>query len=278
MHTRPSALPLGLPPTTHDSPIEPMTKTHQDGVYQAFHQHSNAPRVNTDAFLVEKIRKQYPSLHLSITNPYSCNLLAYAASGNAHATPIDSEDGLTAENLKHRQYAAPARRLDGDTGVLFDSVQFGKYVYIWDAKEYIVYKVVGSQQMYTDANMYVLGGSAEEVDKLLMAVYKWGSDIHGKVLIFDGGYWQASSELWLSVQSANWEDVILEEGMKKSIVGEVDKFFGSREKYQKLKVPWKRGVIFHGYVASRVFSVWCCFWGCKIILGISWGCLPSITA
>lgn len=34
--------------------------------------------------------------------------------------------------------------------------------------------------------------------------------------------------------------------MKKSIMGEVDKFFDSRERYQRLKVPWKRGVIYYG--------------------------------
>lgn len=132
--------------------------------------------------------------------------------------------------------------------MLYDSVQFGKYVYTFEGREYVVYSVVGSDGMYPDAMTYVLGGSAEENDKLILQVCRWGIDIRGRVLIFDGGYWQASSELWQSVQGANWEDVILEEGMKKSIVGEVDKFFGSRERYQKLRVPWKRGVIFHGYV------------------------------
>lgn len=231
---------------THDLQHQPTSKSHQDGVYAAFHQHSTAPRVNTDAFLVEKIRQKYPSLHLTITTPYTCNLLSYASAGHAHAVSIDTEDGVTAENLKHRQYAAPARRLDGNTGVLFDSVEFGKYVYTWDAQEFIVYSVIGSEGLYESSMTYLLGGSALENDKLILAVCKWGHNIHNKVLIFDGGYWQTSAELWQSVQSANWEDVILEEGMKKSIIGEVDKFFGSRERYQKLRVPWKRGVIFHG--------------------------------
>lgn len=208
--------------------------------------------MNTDAFLVEKIRTQYPTLHLSITNPYTCNLLSYAAARHAIATPIDTEDGVTAENLKHRQYAPPARRLDGDTGVLYDSVHFGKYVYKWEGIEYIVYSVIGDEGLYSRAMTYVLGGSALENDKLILAACKWGNDPHKKVLIFDGGYWQQSSELWQSIQSANWEDVILEQGMKKNIIGEVDKFFGSRARYQKLRVPWKRGIIFHGHVLPRV--------------------------
>ena len=252
MHTRPSTLPLGTPPLPQGFSPNPASHEHQDNVYRAYHSHSSGLRINTDAFLVEKIRQQYPALHLSIANPYSCNLLAYAATGNAIATPVDSEDGVTAENLKHREYAPPLRRLDGDTGVLYDDVQFGKYLYKWEGKEYIIYSVVGADGLYASKMIYLLGGSAVENDELIIATCKWGNNPHNTVLVFDGGYWQQSGELWRSVQSAEWKDVILEQGMKRSIVGEVDKFFGSREKYQKLKVPWKRGIIFHGYVVPSL--------------------------
>ena len=68
-------------------------------------------------------------------------------------------------------------------------------------------------------------------------------DIHEEVLIFDGGYWQKSKELWQSVQRSNWDDIIMDAGMKKAIMGVVDQFFNAKERYLKLKVPWKRGII-----------------------------------
>ena len=59
--------------------------------------------------------------------------------------------------------------------------------------------------------------------------------------VFDGGYWQKDAALYASVQQAHWEDVILDEGMKKAIIADVETFYDSRDTYEKLKVPWKRG-------------------------------------
>ena len=48
------------------------------------------------------------------------------------------------------------------------------------------------------------------------------------------------------MQKANWNDVILDEDMKKALVDITKKFFDSKDVYDDLGVPWKRGVIFHG--------------------------------
>jgi SpoVK/Ycf46/Vps4 family AAA+-type ATPase len=64
--------------------------------------------------------------------------------------------------------------------------------------------------------------------------------------VFDGGFWQKSQELYESVKKASWGDVILDEGMKKSLIGDHMTFFRSRESYSRLKVPWKRGIIYYG--------------------------------
>lgn len=241
MHTRPSTLPL--PPFTSTSALTP-TST-RDAVYKEFYNNSTAPRINSDVVLVNAIRKQYPSLHLTITPSFQCNFLAYAASGHAGVTPID-EDNSSVENLKHRTYMTPANRMDGGTGFLYDSVQFGKWMYKWEGKEYILYNIIGNDSIYKVPMSYLLGSTPIENDELMLAACAWHSSIHNSVLVFDRGYWQYSSELWQSVQKASWDNVILGAEMKKSIIGEVSKFFNSKDRYKKLGVPWKRGVIFHG--------------------------------
>ena len=40
--------------------------------------------------------------------------------------------------------------------------------------------------------------------------------------------------------------VILDEDQKKAMINDVKTFFNSRDSYEKLRVPWKRGVIYHG--------------------------------
>lgn len=241
MHTRPITLPLR--PSTSTSDVTP-TST-RDAVYKEFYNNSTAPRINSDVVLVEAIRKKYPSLHLTIVPSYQCNFLAYAASGHASVIPIDADD-TSIESLKHRQYRAPARRMDGGSGFLYDAVEFGKWMYKWEGKEYIFYSILGSDGLYKVPMSYLLGSTPTGNDELMLAACAWLNSVHDSVLVFDGGYWNYSSELWQSVQKASWEDVILDGEMKKSIIGEVTKFFDSRDRYEKLRVPWKRGIIFHG--------------------------------
>ena len=240
MHTRPSTLPL--PPSTTTTAVTPSLT--RDAVYKEFYQNSTAPRINSDVVLVDAIRKQYPSLHLTIISSYQCNFLAYASTGHADATPIDA-DNSSIENLKHRRYMAPARRTGG-SGVLYDSVQFGKWMYKWEGKDFILYSIVGSDGPYKDPMSYLLGSTPVENDGLMLAACAWQHSIHDTVLVFDGGYWENSSELWQSIQKASWDDVILDSAMKQSIISEVTKFFNSKDRYKKLRVPWKRGIIFHG--------------------------------
>lgn len=241
MHTRPSTVPLR--PSTSTSAVT--SNSSRDGVYKEFYQNSTAPRIKSDVVLVEALRKQYPSLHVTVVPSYQCNFLVYAATGHASATPIDAENAST-ENLKHRQYMAPAKRMDGGSGFLYDSVQFGKWMYKWESKEYILYYIAGSDGPYNSPMNYLLGSTPMVNDELMLAACRWQNSIRKSVLVFDGGYWQYSSELWQSIQKANWEDVILDAEMKKNIIGEVTKFFNSKDRYKKLRVPWKRGVIFHG--------------------------------
>lgn len=241
MHSRPSTLPLR--PSTSASAVA--STSYRDEVYERFYTNSIAPRINSDVVLVDAIRKKYPSLHLTIVPGYECDFLQYAAAGHASASPIDA-DNSSIENLKHREYMAPAKRLNGGSGYLYDSVQFGKWMYKWEGKEYILYTITGSDGPYKTAMSYILGPTSTENDELMLAACRWQNSIHNSVLVFDGGYWQYSTELWQSIQKASWEDVILDAEMKKSIIGEVTKFFDSKDRYKKLRVPWKRGVIFYG--------------------------------
>ncbi|KAK3618873.1 hypothetical protein LTR56_024387 [Elasticomyces elasticus] len=75
-----------------------------------------------------------------------------------------------------------------------------------------------------------------------MACGKWSNEIY----VFDRGCWQKNEELWKSVQSASWNDVILDPVMKNTLINDVQGFFDSRAVYEEVHVPWKRGIIMHG--------------------------------
>ncbi|KAL8684493.1 MAG: hypothetical protein Q9218_008264 [Villophora microphyllina] len=250
-----------MPPlTSHPFRPPPSNKhgpKHGDPIYDAFHNNSTAPRENTDPILTAALRKAYPDLHLTIISAYSSGLLPFAAAGHAGAIPSSTtEESLSIEgitsatipstDLKWRHYVSPARRTSNSEGFLVDNIKFGRFIYTWSTHNYILYDVVGGHNGYDEEVIYLLGTSAEANDALLLAAGKWRTELHNQVLVFDGGYWHKDRELWESVQHSTWDDVILKESMKKSIIGEMEKFFGSEERYKRLKVPWKRGIIYYG--------------------------------
>ena len=87
-----------------------------------------------------------------------------------------------------------------------------------------------------------------KTDELITTVGKWQipPPLGDKWVYVYDGYWVRSKALYEQVKDASWNDVILNEGMKKQITELMHKFFDSRDIYKNLGVPWKRGVIFHG--------------------------------
>ena len=83
-------------------------------------------------------------------------------------------------------------------------------------------------------------------DQLVGTVGKWAFPDDDKYIYVFDGYWAKSKALYNEIEKASWKDVILNEGMKKTLTELMHKFFDSGEVYKDLGVPWKRGVIFHG--------------------------------
>ena len=227
----------------HQQPLK--SSGTQDPTSRQYFEHSSGQRIYSDAVLVESIRKEYPELHLTVVPTFSCNILGYAGAGHAGIAPIDNEKDRHQWTL----FVPPPTRLNGGRGVIGENVKFGKFLIDWKSKEYIVYVVLGNDG--PDAfshtyNQYILSPSVESTNRLILDAGVWTTELHQEVWVFDQGYWSKSSELYASVEKASWDDVILDKDKKESIINDVDSFFDSRDTYERLKVPWKRGVIYYG--------------------------------
>lgn len=89
-------------------------------------------------------------------------------------------------------------------------------------------------------------GAAMLIDQLLLRSGQWTAEAHQQIWVFDNARWAKDKALWESVQETSWEDVIVSPAVKQRLHRDVHDFFGNQELYQKCKVPWKRGIIFHG--------------------------------
>lgn len=226
----------------------PWARAKSDGTTQVFYNHSSGQRIHTDTVITEALRQQYPNLALVVAPLYSCNLLAYAASGHAALTPVSDAGDPLSSPLAWTVYYPPARRINGSIGGLAEKLNFGKFIYKWKNEEFILYVVDGRDTSYpvTNLNSYILTTDRLKAEALLLEAGKWGTDLHGEVFVFDQGYWQKNAELYQSVLKASWDSVIMDEKMKKAIIDDHLSFFDSRETYDRLRVPWKRGIIYHG--------------------------------
>ena len=192
------------------------------------------------------IRRMYPELTVTCTSTYNPALLSFAAAGHATAE-LDIKD----ESINRiRGYIAGNPRYGYVEGI-GESRYFAKYNYRWGSEFFIIYVIVVGYSAF----QFILKEPGEEettlsnskaTDALIMACGRWQHPIDNDFIYVYDGYWTASKQLWQQVQKARWDDVILNEDMKKTVVDLMTKFFDSEDIYRDLGVPWKRGVIFHG--------------------------------
>lgn len=224
---------------------------YKDAVADKYFEHSSAKRVDTDTVIQKELEYLHPDQQISIIPEFTCNLLDYANAGHAIAYPDTERNATAFGSFKWTNFAPPARRLDGSRGALVEKVLFGKYKYIYNKTEFLLYLVDGrdgSSAYPTVRNQYLVcpGSDSHEATNLIFAAGSYGAQLHNEVWVFNQGFWRKDAALWASVQHSNWSDVILAPEMKKAIVDDVIRFFNSRTTYQRLKVPWKRGIIYHG--------------------------------
>ncbi|KAI1419814.1 ATPase [Xylaria sp. FL1777] len=242
---------------THDADADPSVLSRGtpsgDRTNDIWFQHSSAKRVNTDTIIAQSLARQYPSLELTIAPPTNgLSLVAYAQAGHARCTAIveaPGDDSGVFAPVAWSEYMPPPRRIDGNPGALRATLRFAKFAYVWRGYDFIVYVVDGrdgTEPYGGGTNQYVLCGERADAEALLLAAGGWANELHGEVWVFDQGFWQKNAELFHSVMGASWDSVILDPGMKKAIIDDHVSFFESRDTYGRLKVPWKRGIIYHG--------------------------------
>jgi transitional endoplasmic reticulum ATPase len=231
------------------------THTESANVFSAFRSHTLAPRTDTKTVILDLIRSTYPDHHVTEVNERKVSLHEFAASGKASSV-LDAED--EAFNAT-RDWHAVGEGIEKKThpGALKDEHRFARFQYIWSDKEFLVYYATWHDAFRNPEQVFWIlypraltsitaSGNCAETDALILAAGKWTSELHSEIFVFDDGRWTKSKDLWKSVNSASWNDVILDPEMKKGLIEDVQGFFSNQSLYQEFAVPWKRGVILHG--------------------------------
>ena len=116
----------------------------------------------------------------------------------------------------------------------------------WREHSFEVLRLVWSSGMTSSTRTWITAKTASLAEELFAAVCAYNSEIRDEVLVFEGGYWCKSEELFASIKGATLDTLVLPAGLKEGLAGDLASFFGAKSLYDEYGVPWKRGILLSG--------------------------------
>src|SRR6185503_15392637 len=86
----------------------------------------------------------------------------------------------------------------------------------------------------------------EVAEQFFDAVCDWSSAVRGEILVYEDGCFEKDQHLLESIRNATFDNLVLYGSLKQQIQDDAQRFFESREVYERYGIPWKRGALFIG--------------------------------
>ena len=114
--------------------------------------------------------------------------------------------------------------------------------------EFRAYKVTWTQGWETYCLYGLIYDGPDDAlgQELATAVYRYANCLKKEVWIYEAGRWSKSKQLYKSIRSASWDDVVLKEEFKEGLRRDTETFFHSKDVYDSLGITWKRGILLLG--------------------------------
>lgn len=97
-----------------------------------------------------------------------------------------------------------------------------------------------------ERNSWIVAEDENLARRFFQAVCEWEPELHSELLVFEGGCWDESAGLYSAIQGATYESLVLAGQLKEEIRADLERFFASKDLYESLGAPWKRGLLLTG--------------------------------
>ncbi|KAJ7368475.1 P-loop containing nucleoside triphosphate hydrolase protein [Mycena albidolilacea] len=204
--------------------------------YRQWSVHASAKHAAQPLQAANALKKAYPDHSLVLTFQ---NILNFP---KALFSPLPDAPLVT------KVMFIPGARNNGEaTGGLIDQIDFGAFVGAWGNYDFLVY-VVSYPSGFGTTTLYAIlhQGPQDAARELILNAGLWNNSLHDEIWVYNQSFWRKDHALWKSIQTADWKDVILDDGFKKDLQKDIYGFFKSEPIYRDLAIPWKRGIIMHG--------------------------------
>lgn len=199
--------------------------------FEQWTDHTSAKRSDAEVQLYTYLRKRFPGHVVVSTQDYSNSVLSFP---EAFVMPDPDQDSIVRAVFLSLPKGAP------QAGLIGDDVAFASYIVAWKQWEYRLVVCQARQQFL------VHKGPEANVHALIVAAGGFAQELHNEIWVYEDAYWHKDSNLWVEVQKANWDDVILKQEFKNQIQNDVNGFYQQEKVYKELGIPWKRGILMHG--------------------------------
>lgn len=109
-----------------------------------------------------------------------------------------------------------------------------------------VVQIQHSEGYCNQTRFWIIAESREVAEAFYRAVREWDNEVRKEILVFENGYWVKSEELYQTIRTASFDNLILPAQLKEELREDLSRFFAARELYEELNIPWKRGALLIG--------------------------------
>jgi hypothetical protein len=154
--------------------------------------------------------------------------------------------GLCALRPHAEHFADVDAEWQPDPGLIGRSYDQGWYRIAWEGAEVEVLRLTFPSACGDLTVRWLIADSQELAEAFFSAVCIWNSAVEEAIMVFQDGYWQKSRELYLAIQLATLDTLVLGGTLKDDLYRDLAAFFDARPVYERAGIAWKRGIVLIG--------------------------------
>src|SRR5262245_1701838 len=117
---------------------------------------------------------------------------------------------------------------------------------LWRGKLLEVLLLTWAEGYYRGRHHWIVADDRQLAEGFFDAVCEWSCEVRGEILVYQDGYFEKNKELFDSIKTATFDNLVLAEALKNELRRDFSQFFASREVYERYQIPWKRGAVLIG--------------------------------
>jgi ATPase family protein associated with various cellular activities (AAA) len=117
---------------------------------------------------------------------------------------------------------------------------------LWQDQLLDVVLITWAESCHRHRHYWIIADVPNVAELFFDAVCEWSCQVRGEILVYENGYFNKDKELFDSIKSSTFDNLVLPPPLMREIQTDFASFFESREVYDRYGIPWKRGAIFIG--------------------------------